>query len=708
MGDTNDVKMMIQHPENFSEAPSNDGVDTRSTSTSTSPMAAATKGIEIPIDAEAAQVNEEIDPSENSASGIAHRETRAVFWLKLSTLGVLLASAIGVAVTVFFYVDQSEEEAFESSFETDFSKVFEALSTTLFLTLGAVDSMIVSIVSTARFTNQSWPYVTIPDYAVRLAKVRSLSKAVVIQQSHFVTLQERPTWEQYTLDNDNWVTESLRVQKSDPTFQGQKFSNFTQDGVIHSYMGPSTGDGPFLPTWQSSPVIPVFSAYNWNALDYTSVSDAYDALLNDQRVVISKVSNLADPTNPISVGETDAAIEYIADFVGPDTDPTEPFSVISFPIIDLTSDKVAVFSKDDVETPQTEVLGVVTIMFFWKNMLQDVVPNTDGVICVFENKCDQTFSYRVDGPSVHYIGPFDAHDPEYHKYGQSAEIADLGLYSPTAQAYTGIPLTGEVCGYTLRVYPSDAYKEEFTSRNPALYSGVAIAIFVFCTAVFICYDIYVERRQRKVLNAVLRSKENVSSLEAMVDERTRKLQDSNVRLAEANERVMKASAAQLEHFASMSHEIRTPLNCIIGLSSFLLESELSAMQEESMRMIVNSGDLLLTVVNDILDYSKMESGNIEVVATKSSLQESLAAVIQSIEAKAHPRDLTVHSSFDPLLPDIVEMDCRRLQQLLYNLVSLMHVYSVGLFALSPSSDAIILAWECNSLQLPEIPNRAFC
>lgn len=234
--------------------------------------------------------------------------TRAVCCLRFSVIAVLLLSTIAVALGVYYFIDTNENNNFESNFGDDAEKVFEALSTSLFLTLGAVDSYVMGLVSFANFTNQEWPFVTITDYAVRLAKVRSHSQAKIIQQSHFVTKEQRTKWENYTIMNDGWVQDSLNVQLTDPTFDGKKFSDFTPDGVIHSYRGPSTGDGPFLPTWQSSPVIPVFSVYNWNALDYTSVSDAYEELVEGQRVVISKVSNLADPSNPVSVAESFAAV----------------------------------------------------------------------------------------------------------------------------------------------------------------------------------------------------------------------------------------------------------------------------------------------------------------------------------------------------------------------------------------------------------------
>jgi signal transduction histidine kinase/CheY-like chemotaxis protein len=154
----------------------------------------------------------------------------------------------------------------------------------------------------------------------------------------------------------------------------------------------------------------------------------------------------------------------------------------------------------------------------------------------------------------------------------------------------------------------------------------------------------------------------------MANERTRELQQVNHNLEEANKRGLEASALQMRHFACMSHEIRTPLNCIIGLSSLLQETKLDAMQAESLNMIVSSGDLLLTVVNDVLDYSKLKSGNVDIEIRKSNLQETLNSCVHSIETRALDKQLSVRTFYDVLLPEFVTTDSRRLQQIMYNLL----------------------------------------
>ncbi|CAB9526606.1 Hybrid signal transduction histidine kinase J [Seminavis robusta] len=169
-------------------------------------------------------------------------------------------------------------------------------------------------------------------------------------------------------------------------------------------------------------------------------------------------------------------------------------------------------------------------------------------------------------------------------------------------------------------------------------------------------------------NAVRKNQELVDTLEQRVQERTQELQKSNESLEEVNRKLEAASQAQLQTFASITHEIRTPLNCVIGLSSLLQETNLSPYQQDCLQMIVTSGDLLLTVVNDVLDYSKLETGNVEIAVKPSNIQTCLDAVVHSIAQKARDKNLTVATSYDPAVPETIDMDNRRLQQILYNLL----------------------------------------
>ena len=149
------------------------------------------------------------------------------------------------------------------------------------------------------------------------------------------------------------------------------------------------------------------------------------------------------------------------------------------------------------------------------------------------------------------------------------------------------------------------------------------------------------------------------------------LMKTTEKLQEANQQLMRASKLQLQHFASIIHEIRTPLNAVLGLSNVLQAEStgsLNQMQHESLNMIISSGDLLLTVVNDVLDYAKLETGNVDIEIQRSNLQETLNSIVHSIQTKADDNNVKFRTYYDATIPEYIRTDSRRLQQILFNLL----------------------------------------
>ena len=333
---------------------------------------------------------------------IAKEEDKAVFRLKLLVLAVLVASTVGVAIAVYLYIRDAEEDDFEAQFIGDSSKIFESIGITLDLTLGAVDSFLVGLVSFARFTNATWPHVTLPDYAVRVAKIRSLSKAVLVTQYHFVGAgEQRAKWENYSIANDYWVDESIAVQANDETYQGKIVTDYWTRGDIHSGADPNyTRPGPYLPKWQQAPVIPIYAPYNWDAMSYPSLANAWPFLVDEQRVVMSEVTNLADLADPESVRRAEGNNRYIKDYIGEDEDESEPFSDLYYPILNTAADSVTIPDKKDGAST-SNVVGIFAMTFFWRDLLKDILPSgSDGAVVVVGNDCNQAFSYKIDGARV--------------------------------------------------------------------------------------------------------------------------------------------------------------------------------------------------------------------------------------------------------------------------------------------------------------------
>jgi signal transduction histidine kinase len=132
-----------------------------------------------------------------------------------------------------------------------------------------------------------------------------------------------------------------------------------------------------------------------------------------------------------------------------------------------------------------------------------------------------------------------------------------------------------------------------------------------------------------------------------------------------------ASKHKSEFLASMSHELRTPLNAIIGFSQVLRErmfGELNEKQEEYVDDILSSGYHLLSLINDVLDLSKVEAGQLELNIASFSLREALESGVVMVRERASGEGVRVELFADPEI-DSVDGDERRIRQVVFNLLA---------------------------------------
>lgn len=239
--------------------------------------------------------------------------------------------------------------------------------------------------------------------------------------------------------------------------------------------------------------------------------------------------------------------------------------------------------------------------------------------------------------------------------------------------YSRDEIVGTVSGDRVVSSQRDDYRQELeklkkTGRYSGEYEvrkkdGSTISVEVGGAA-FGKYLFAIGRDITKRKRAEMELQEHRSHLESLVGKRT-------AELAVAKERAESADRLKSAFLATMSHELRTPLNSIIGFTSIILQElsgPLNDEQKEYMEMVQNSSRHLLDLINDILDISKIEAGQLEISEESFDMRESIVKAVQTITPLAEQKGLPLMSRIGPEVGKVVS-DQRRIEQILINLAS---------------------------------------
>lgn len=403
-------------------------------------------------------------------------------------IATLISATVVVATLTYVFVRKSEEGTFRNQYTDSVAKVAEAFQQGLDSKHGVANTF--SAIYTSRYGNAVydppiWPNATMPDFQeiaegqLRLANGRALSFNPIITQD-----VNRLGWEAHA-EESAWILGAPQLVEPEPGTEWPDnrtvaFGIYSRDpetkDVIYDpgYAPASVYPAVMVPVWQIAPIVTNEKAVMFNLHSEPNRMKALDDMLTYQVDTLTAILQLVQDSE------------------------LRPSSILFAPVYDEFNGEADVLDR--------EVVGSVSVVFSWDDMLRKILPNyIKGMICVLKSSIGQEFTYSISGDQVTLMGEGDLHDVKYDYLEQNFKASMAGVNEEHA-------VVANLITYSLTMYPSQEFQDEYVTNKAAIYTAAVVLIFVCTAGLFLLYDYLVENRQQKTARLARQTSTIVDSM----------------------------------------------------------------------------------------------------------------------------------------------------------------------------------------------------
>jgi signal transduction histidine kinase/CheY-like chemotaxis protein len=249
-------------------------------------------------------------------------------------------------------------------------------------------------------------------------------------------------------------------------------------------------------------------------------------------------------------------------------------------------------------------------------------------------------------------------------YALSAENAQKALTDGESEKMNYLRVYNQYANYL------NAKPAQTTLSSLVFSSYTAYLLILLLLAVMLILILILQVRQKKMAYHLIdKQNQDITAQQLEIQRQNQSLEKINRGLLDAKAKAEEATAYKSLFLANMSHEIRTPMNGIVSMANMLKNTSLTREQDDKLNIILQSSDSLLTIINEILDISKIESGKMELERIPFNLHIELENVIRLLKMKADEKNLHMEYGISPYVPEHVVGDPTRIKQVLINLIN---------------------------------------